>query len=222
MCGMGRTGGKEDKNGTAVPSRVFVSYAHESEKHRAQVLEFATFLRGAGIEAVLDSWAEDVRRDWSAWAIAEMTAADFVLVVASERYRRAGDGNGPAGVGRGVQSEAALLRELVHDDRATWVRKVLPVVLPGHTVDEIPLFLQPRSASHYLVSAFTTAGAASLLRVLLGRPGHAAPEVNPDRPDLPPHTAAPAEQPVPVTNQITGTVNGKVVQAHTIQGDVHL
>lgn len=221
MCVMGREW--RDANGmTADAAKVFVSYAHESEEHKAQVLDFAAFLRGAGVEAVLDLWAADVRRDWSAWAIGEMTAADFVLVVASERYRRSGDGNGPAGESRGVQSEAALMRELVHGDRAAWLPKVLPVVLPGHTVDQIPLFLQPRSASHYVVSSFTTAGAAELLRILLRLPGHVPPAVNPDRPDLPPHTGTPAPaEAAQVVNQITGTVSGNVVQAHTIRGDVH-
>jgi hypothetical protein len=34
--------------------RVFVSYTHDSEAHKQLVLEFATFLRGHGIDAELD------------------------------------------------------------------------------------------------------------------------------------------------------------------------
>jgi hypothetical protein len=206
--------------------RVFVSYAHESEEHKARVLDFATFLRGVGVEAVLDTWAANVRRDWSAWAIAEMTAAEFVLVVASDEYRRSGDGNGPAGENRGIQSEAALLRELVHRDRSTWLPKILPVVLPGNEIDQIPLFLQPYTASHFRVPSITMAGAEELLRVILTQPGHSPPEVNPDRPVLPARTGVQTGAPEPdteepVINKITGTVHGKVIQAHTIQGDIH-
>jgi hypothetical protein len=211
---------------TVRPPTVFVSYAHESDEHKALVLAFATFLRDtAGVAAVLDLWSAAARQDWYSWTIREMTEADFVLVVASEGYRRWGDGHGPGGEHRGVQSEAALLRELVYGDRAAWLPKILPVVLPGHGTHQIPLFLQPTTASHYRVNAFTVAGAEDLLRVVLGQPGHLPPEVRADRPVLPPHSGAPASPPEPaprVLNQITGNVTGKVVQADTIQGDLYL
>jgi hypothetical protein len=197
--------------------KVFVSYAHESDRHKAQVLALATLLRDAGIEVVLDRWSDDTRRDWYAWAVQEMTAADFVLVVASERYGVTGDGNGPSLEHRGLQSEAALLRELVYSDRATWLPKVLPVLLPGHTVDQIPLFLQPHTASRYPVTSFDTAGAEELLRVILRRPRDLLPEVSARQP-------APLPEPerARAVNQINGTVHGKVIQADTIVGDIHL
>jgi hypothetical protein len=209
--------------------RVFVSYAHESAEHKDQVLALATFLREVGIPAVLDLWSADTRRDWYAWAIREMTEADFVLVVASERYRRSGDGNGPYVEHRGVQSEATLLRELVYSDRAGWLPKILPVVLPGHGIDQIPLFLQPNTASHYVLTSFTTAGAEELLRVILRQPGHIAPEVRPGRPVLPPHSGGPSDasdqtwpaQQSHVVNQINGTVSDKIVQIDTVQGDAY-
>lgn len=205
--------------------KVFVSYAHESGEHKADVLELATFLRGAGIAAVLDVWSADERLDWYSWTIREMTAADFVVVVASARYRAIGDGSGPDGEHRGVQSEAALLRELVYGDRATWLPKVLPVLLPGHTVNQIPLFLQPHTASRYPVTSFDTDGAEELLRVLLGKPGHLAPEVGAEQPELPPRTGEPHRAATPdgtrVVNQINGTVHGKVIQVDTIHGDIH-
>jgi hypothetical protein len=208
--------------------KVFVSYAHESDQHMTQVLEFATFLRQTGIDAVLDLWSTDARQDWYAWAIREMTDADFVLVVASGRYRLTGDGSGPSTEHRGVQSEASLLRELIYADRATWLPKALPVVLPGHTLDQIPLFLQPHTASRFAVSSFDTTGAEELLRVLLAQPGYPAPEIGAELPALPPHQGA-STRPVPdavpadrarMVNQINGTIAGKVVQADVINGGV--
>lgn len=213
--------------------KVFVSYAHESPEHKAQTLAFATSLREAGIEAVLDLWSADARQDWYAWAIREMTDADFVLVVASERYRATGDGTGPNTEHRGVQSEAALLRELVYADRARWLPKILPVLLPGHTVDQIPLFLQPHTASRFPVTSFDPAGAEELLRVILRQPGHIAPEVSTERLVLPPHAGGadpdtsgqvpshvPAER-ARVSNHIGGNVTGNVVQADTITGNIN-
>lgn len=218
---------------TAGAPKVFVSYAHGSDEQMTQVLAFATFLRNTGIEAVLDLWAADARQDWYSWAIREMTGADFVLVVASGRYRRWGDGSGPNTEHRGIQSEAALLRELVYADRAAWLPKILPVVLPGQRVDQIPLFLQPTTASHYVVTSFTTTGAEELLRVVLRQPGHVPPEVRKERPVLPPRSGGSGEpapdqpahtghQPGQVVYQINGSVIGKVVQAEHIHGNVEL
>jgi hypothetical protein len=215
--------------------KVFVSYAHESGQHKAQVLAFATFLRQAGITATLDVWSADARQDWYSWAIHEMTTADFVLIVASERYRTTGDGHGPYAEHRGVQSEAALLRELVYTDRVTWLPKLLPVVLPGHTTDQVPLFLQPHTATRFVVTSFDTAGAETLLRVILRQPGHVAPEVATEQPVLPPHTDHPDEpdadpapspglpEPARAVNQINGTViGGKIIQTDSIIGNISL
>jgi hypothetical protein len=168
-----------------VAPKVFVSYVHESERHQADVLALATFLRGQGVDAVLDRWSAASRHDWYAWAINEMTEAAFVIVVASPTYRAVGDGGGPSDLHRGVQSEATLLRDLVYGDRLVWTPKVLPVLLPGHGLAEIPRFLSPHTTSRYQVTEYTTAGAEELLRVIHGRPGHVAPPIQ-SPPDLPP------------------------------------
>jgi hypothetical protein len=124
---------------------------------------------------MFDQWSDGRRQDWPAWAIDSITRADFVIVVASPGYRQAGDGMAPP-AGRGAQTEAAVLRELQHRDRTEWTRRMLPVILPGHHLDEIPLFLQPYSASHFVVTEISTAGAAGLLRVLTGQSTRQPPD----------------------------------------------
>ncbi|MEU0789055.1 SEFIR domain-containing protein [Amycolatopsis sp. NPDC005961] len=170
--------------------KTFVSYTHDSAEHRAAVLAFANFLRAHGIDVELDQWAGE-RQDWYAWALKNITEADFVIVVASEGYRRMGDGNGPVDRNLGGQAEAAALRELLQRDRGNWTRKLLPVVLPGHNVDEIPLFLQPYSADHFIVSALTLEETDDLLRHLTRQPLHIRPELG-ALPVLPPRAAFPA------------------------------
>jgi len=156
--------------------RVFMSYAHDNEYHKDLVREFATLLRGAGIEVTLDQWADTERLDWGVWAPREMENSDFVLAIASPDFKRRAEGNGIADDdGRGVQSEAATIRELIHARRSVWERRVLPIVLPGRCVDEIPLFLKPHSATHYVVGEITEDGAAELLAVLRKRPLHRMP-----------------------------------------------
>ena len=145
---------------------VFVSYAHDDEAHRSAVLEFAVFLDARGVGVVFDLWQADARLDWYAWMLREIQAADFVAVVASPAYRAYGDGAAPGTRHRGVQAEAAVLRDLLYRDRATWLARLLPVVLPGRSLDDLPAFTQPYSASHFVLDALTDAGAERLLRAL--------------------------------------------------------
>jgi hypothetical protein len=60
----------------------------------------------------------------------------------------------------------------LHSDRAEWLPRLLPVVLPNGSVRDIPLFLQPQIADHYLVREFTVAGAENLLRAIFRRPAY--------------------------------------------------
>ncbi|MPZ83875.1 MAG: hypothetical protein GEV28_27175 [Actinophytocola sp.] len=171
-------------------------------------------LATAGLDVVFDLWSASARQDWYSWAIREAPGADYVLVVVSEQYGASGDGLGPSAANRGVQSEAALLRELLYSDRKKWLPRILPVLLPGHDIADIPLFLQLNTVSHYELTSLTAEGVAELLEVIRRRPGDPAPEA---RPAFPPR-ARPQGR---VVNQINGTVNGKVVQAETIEGDVN-
>jgi hypothetical protein len=159
--------------------RVFVSYAHDSPGHHEAVRRLYELLRACGIEARWDLEAVADRQDWPVWMAGQVDAADFVMVVASPAYRRRAEGgaepDSEPGGGRGVQFEAALLRERLYADRAGWQRRILPVVLPGQSVDGIPTFLQPYSASRYEVREFTVDGAEELLRVLTDQPAHPPP-----------------------------------------------
>lgn len=158
---------------------VFVCYTHDSPHHKRQVLDFGTFLESAGVDVCLDQGQPPVRQDWYRWALEKIPEADFVLAIASPDFRRAADGRVPAERNRGAQAEATVLRELLQQDRPMWTRRILPVVLPGRAVDEIPLFLQPRTADHYVVDSFTEEGAESLLATLRGGPAGRSPAGRP-------------------------------------------
>jgi hypothetical protein len=163
----------------APPARIFISYAHDDDHHVDSVRAFAEFLARCGLDVHLDRWDLDQRRDWYQWAGRQVRAADYVLVVASPMCRRVGDGEIENTLHRGLQSELALLSELLHTDRSGWIRKLLPVVLPGGSVSDIPLFLQPQTADHYLVEDLTVAGAEDLIRVITGQPPFRRPAADP-------------------------------------------
>jgi hypothetical protein len=175
------------ENGAAVmtapaeerPELVFISYIHDSEAHKSDVRQLAELLHDNGIAAELDQWAEGERQDWSLWALRLLGKADFVIVVASALCRDVGDGRADPDQNWGGQSELVAIRELLHRHRATWTRKLLPVVLPGRSADEIPMFLQGWTADHYQVSDFTSDGAEGLLRTITGQPRHRRPPLGP-------------------------------------------
>ncbi|MET9227605.1 CATRA conflict system CASPASE/TPR repeat-associated protein [Lentzea sp. NPDC003310] len=146
--------------------KVFVSYIHDSERHKQDVRAFADLLRGEGIDVQLDQYYPDVRRDWYEWMLNRVPSADYVVVVASPMCRLIGDAAGDPDGNFGGRSEMGLLRELMHSRRRWWTRRMLPVVLPGGSVDDIPLFLQPYTMDHYLVPSLSVAGVQPVLRVV--------------------------------------------------------
>jgi tetratricopeptide (TPR) repeat protein/transcriptional regulator with XRE-family HTH domain len=159
--------------------RVFISYAHDSVEHVAAVRDLWVFLRGQGVDARLDLLAAERRQEWPAWMLEQVRDARFVLVVASPEYKRRSDGLAAADEGRGVQFEARLIREYFYRDQAAGVERFLPVLLPGVTVECIPDFLSPVSATSYRVSSMSVAGCEALLRVLTGQPYEVEPPLGP-------------------------------------------
>lgn len=151
---------------------VFFSYAHESSngdrKHQDAVLKLAKLTHNAGINVRLDQWQLAERKEWDRWVREQINNSDFTLVIASPAYRKVSDAKVTADANRGLQAEEATLREHLYSDRAKWFKKILPVVLPGRSTSEIPLFLQPNSGDHYKIETLDQEGVKSLLRALKG------------------------------------------------------
>ncbi|WP_103347676.1 SEFIR domain-containing protein [Amycolatopsis sp. CA-128772] len=160
------------------PPRVFITYSHDDEQHRTLVRDFATFLRTrAALDVRLDQWADDGRRDWSLWAIEQLAEADFVLVIASPDYKRRAEGTEEPHLGLGAQFEAAMIRDNLTRDLPRATRRILPVVLPGRRVEEIPSFLNAHSTTHYEITEFTLAGVEELLVAITGLARFSLPEI---------------------------------------------
>ncbi|MBB5159255.1 toll/interleukin-1 receptor domain-containing protein [Saccharopolyspora phatthalungensis] len=156
---------------------VFISYTHDSDEHREAVLRFAQLLAKNGIRSVNDFWADPDRRNWGEWAEKYINESNYTLVIASERYRRVGNGEVPDDENQGGQWEVAYLRERLQRSRSEWTRRILPVVLPGRLVEEIPSFLQPSGCTRYHVSELSEAGIEALYRTLTFQPEHVAPKL---------------------------------------------
>ncbi len=77
----------------------------------------------------------------------------------------------------GIYAELSYLENLLQQDRDHWVPRILPVLLPGFTEDDVPDFLHPYTTDHYRVSGATPEGTAGLLRTLQGEPAVRRPAV---------------------------------------------
>lgn len=153
------TGGKQ----------VFVSYVHESAGHKADVKTLCDLLRAEGGATVLLDQDEPARRqDWQAWMTTGITRSDYVLVVASPVYRDVGLYKTGNVTRRGIDAEYRLLTTLLAEDYPRWLRKILPVVLPGRAVLEIPMVFQPYDADHYIIKNLTPDGINKLLETIGG------------------------------------------------------
>ena len=172
----------------APPPTVFVAYTHDSPQHKADVRAFAGLLSANYVLVELDQWAEGQRQDWYAWAHRHITTSDYTIIVASPQCKIVGDGGGLATENRGARAEMSVIRDLLQDDRGKWLPKLLPVVLPGRDVAEIPHFLQPRAADHYRIDELTDQGVDGLLRVIFKRPKAVRPPLG--RPPVLPQEAA--------------------------------
>lgn len=196
------------------PQRVFISYAHDSERHSDQVRALWHFLRANGVDARLDLSAAAQRRDWALWMAEEIRLADRVLVVASAAYRRRAEGRGGPDDGRGVQWEARLIRSAFYSE-PHHLGRFVPVVLPEQSVADVPDFLAPATCTVYHVRDFTVAAAEELLRLLTGQPADPEPALGRipvfTRPGSPPLT------PVAVsrrTDPPSGNKVYRVISAH--------
>ena len=152
-------------------AHVFVSYAWDDQAHVSLVRRFVEFLRGrCGVRVELDFDAAGKPQVWPRWMEEQIRNADFILVVASPEYKRRAeeDQTLAQGEGRGVRWETRLILELSYADPADGLARVLPIVLPGRSVDEIPFYLGPTSRTHYVVSDFSLSGAELLVRYLTG------------------------------------------------------
>lgn len=152
-------------------ARVFISYAQESPEHKADVKSLWSFLEAKDFVVHIDQQNRDVRINWDLWINTQIYRADFVIAVASKSYYDAAHGLLADGERLGVSFEYQRLVDLLHRFRDEWTEKILPVVLPGHSSDEIPLSFLPGTATRYEIEDFTEEGAKSLLRTLRkGRP----------------------------------------------------
>jgi predicted phosphohydrolase len=133
------------------PPRVFITYSHDSEEHRARVLALADRLRSEGIDASIDRYVPAPPEGWSRWMIGELKRADFILCICTDTYRaRFEHGAAPGDSDdddHGAALEGLLAAQVIHDARGHNAR-FIPVLLDGATLAQVPAILRPFTRYH--------------------------------------------------------------------------
>jgi SEFIR domain len=127
--------------------RVFISYTHDSDKHKQRVLALAQQLRPEGPTCEIDRYVKGTPAEgWPLWMERQIASSDFVLVVCTETYLRRYNGEEEPGVGLGGIFEAVLTRQHLLKLQGKNL-KFVPVLFEGSSPEEIPTSLQP--STHY-------------------------------------------------------------------------
>jgi nucleoside phosphorylase len=136
----------QDLNFASNPSKVFISYSHDSEAHRERVLAIADRLRDDGIDCRLDRYEAAPDRGWAKWMVDEIEEARFVLVICTEQYHRRFRGKEESGKGKGATWEGTIVIQALYDSQGS-NSKFIPVLLNSNDESFIPIPL--RSSNIY-------------------------------------------------------------------------
>src|ERR1700704_3281981 len=122
------------------PPRVFISYSHDSDRHRKRVLALANQLRGDGIEARIDQYVQDPNEGWIRWMRSQVKQANRVLLVFTETYQRRFEGDEEEGKGLGATFEGVIVTQWLYESGGRNA-KFRPVVFRVEDERFIPLEL---------------------------------------------------------------------------------
>jgi hypothetical protein len=153
-----------ESNGSAI--RAFISYSHDSDIHKARVLEFSEKLRSqCYIDAWIDQYEQDPVQGWPRWMLHQIQLARFVLVVCTKNYRERFEGMHVGAAGKGARWEGAIISQEMYDEQYEH-RKFIPVLMDSADENHCPTVL--RSFTRYDVSS--DKGFESLFRLITGQP----------------------------------------------------
>ncbi|MFN7900027.1 MAG: toll/interleukin-1 receptor domain-containing protein [Synechococcaceae cyanobacterium] len=153
--------------------RVFLSYSHDSEAHKAWVRQLAARLRVGGVEVTLDQWQLRFGEDVVRFMDLGIRDADRVLMVCTANYvAKAEERKGGAGY------EGMIVTG--HVARNTDTIKFVPIVRDNASEPLIPAFLGQRLWVDFRDDGRFEQRLEDLLRELHGVPLHQPPPLGPN------------------------------------------
>lgn len=161
-----------------------ISWAHrnsewtdsQADEWIAQVLKLAKILRSNGVDADLDLWNEsNPSVDWTRWGQQKVQHSDSVIVVVSTAWKQRWDGSNSPKEGAGAVAEADTLKSLFQTNQEEFQSRVILVMLPGTTNEDIPAGLHRLYRAR--ISTLNEEGVEDLLRAIYRVPVHEKPEI---------------------------------------------
>ena len=167
-------------------SKVFISYSHDSDAHRQQVLALSDQLNNSGVDCDIDQYINGSPPEgWPLWMEQMLDEATHVLIICTETYLNRVKRKEKPGTGKGVKWESLLTYQDIYDNDSL-NNKFIPVIFSPGSAVHIPKPL--RSGSHYDLSHEDAY--EKLLRYLTGQPLAIKPKPGPT-PNLPPNNSKP-------------------------------
>jgi hypothetical protein len=117
--------------------QVFISYSHDSPKHKQWVSELAAKLRDNGVNTILDQWDLSPGDDVTLFMDHGLLKSERVLVICTDEYNRKADA-GEGGVG---YERMILTAELV---KSVGTKRFIPIIRNASPDKTTPAFLSTR------------------------------------------------------------------------------
>lgn len=126
--------------------KVFISYSHGNRDFMTSVLELSNKFRTVGIDCEIDQYELMPSEGWSNWCLNKIREANFVLVIATERYFNSFEGRVDPNNGKGATFEGFVITEEIYQNHSK-NDKFIPVIFNENDKRYIPTLL--KEASHY-------------------------------------------------------------------------
>jgi len=149
--------------------KAFISYSHDSQEHKAWVLDLATLLRNRGIDAIIDQWELKPGDDLPHFMETHLASSDYVVMVCTDQYvTKANSGSGGVGYEKMIVT-ADLLKNIDSN-------KVIPIIKQCGT-HNVPTFLKTKLFIDFSLSEGFDFALDELSRAILDAPLIQKPEI---------------------------------------------
>lgn len=118
--------------------KIFISYSHDSDKHKEWIEKLATRLEGNGVHVILDQWDVGLGSDLALFMEQGLSSADRVIVVCTEPYVNKANSQRSGGVGYEKMIISSQIMSQLGDNR------VIPIVINNNLSNPVPVFVGTR------------------------------------------------------------------------------